>query len=144
MTTITAPTVRRLLLVPTLALLVPAVLAGCGDDDDGGDAGDGGEETADAIEPLPTEASGGAEAAAVDIISVPDGFGPATITVDVGTEVTWTNTDGAPHTSTADGGAWDSGSLGQGESFSFTPNEAGTFAYFCAIHPSMVGELIVG
>jgi len=144
MTTTIVPTARRALLGSMLVLLSPAMLAACGDDDDDDDAADDGAvEAVEAVEPLPTDADGGSGSAAIDIVSVPDGFGPSTITVDVGTEVVWTNTDGASHTSTADGGAWDSGSLGQDESFSFTPSEAGTFAYFCAIHPSMTGELIV-
>lgn len=128
---------HRLVLIPAVTLLVPAALSACGDDGDSAD---------DAAAPVSTEAGGDGEAsgaAAVDIVSVTDGFDPATITVDVGTEVVWTNIDGASHTTTADDGAWDSGNLGQGESFTFAASEEGVFGYFCAIHPSMVGEIIV-
>jgi plastocyanin len=71
-------------------------------------------------------------------------FAPATIEAKVGQEITWTNDDAAPHTVTATSGAdMDSGNLAQGASFSFTPERAGTIAYFCAIHPSMVGTIEV-
>ena len=43
-------------------------------------------------------------------------FSPATVTVTVGDTVTWTNTDQISHTATADGGAFDTGTLGNGES----------------------------
>jgi len=46
-------------------------------------------------------------------------------------------------TVTADDGAFDSGSLAGGKSFSFTFDEAGTFAYHCNIHQSMTGRVVV-
>lgn len=141
MSTTKRSSLRRLMVIPAVALLVPAALSACGDNDDNAD-----DAVDDAAAPVSTEAGGGGDAsgaAAVDIVSVSDGFDPATITVDVGTEVVWTNIDGASHTTTADDGAWDSGNLGQGESFTFAASEEGVFGYFCAIHPSMVGEIIV-
>jgi plastocyanin len=72
-------------------------------------------------------------------------FSPATLTVPVGTTVTWTNKDSAGHTVTSDTGAWsDSGTLDTGKSFSFTFKKAGKFTYHCAIHPSMTATIIVG
>lgn len=72
-------------------------------------------------------------------------FSPATITVKVGTKVTWTNKDGVGHnvveTDGADGPKSDT--LAKGESYSFTYTKAGTFAYECSIHPSMQGKVIV-
>jgi len=70
-------------------------------------------------------------------------FGPNDLQVKVGTTVTWTNQDSASHTVTADDGSFDSGSLSQGSSFSFTFTEAGTFPYSCNFHPSMVGTVTV-
>jgi plastocyanin len=70
-------------------------------------------------------------------------FNPSTVTVQVGDTVTWTNMDGAQHTVTADGGAFDSGPLSTGQQFSFTATTAGTFAYHCAIHPNMRATLVV-
>lgn len=63
--------------------------------------------------------------------------------VAVGTTVVVTNTDSAPHTWTAVDGAFDSGSLGQGETFEFTFDTAGEFEYFCNFHPSMTGTITV-
>ncbi|ADE36440.1 cupredoxin domain-containing protein [Methanohalophilus mahii] len=69
-------------------------------------------------------------------------FKPATIQVSVGDTVTWTNEDSATHTVT--GQDFDSGNLGQGEIFTYTFDEAGTYDYECTIHPSMTGTVIVG
>lgn len=63
--------------------------------------------------------------------------------VAVGTTVVVTNTDAAPHTWSADDGAFDSGALGEGETFEFTFTEAGEFAYHCNFHPSMTGTIVV-
>ena len=67
------------------------------------------------------------------------------ITVAVGTAVAWTNRDSFPHTTTEDSDAeiWDSLALDLGESFKFTFTEAGTFSYFCAIHPTMTATVTV-
>ncbi len=71
-------------------------------------------------------------------------FNPTTITISKGTTVTWTNRDSAPHTITSISGAFDSGSLSQGQTYSHTFNEAGTFEYSCTIHPSIPhGKVIV-
>ncbi|APH39599.1 cupredoxin domain-containing protein [Methanohalophilus halophilus] len=69
-------------------------------------------------------------------------FKPATIQISVGDTVTWTNEDSATHTVT--GQNFDSGNLGQGETFTYTFDEAGTYEYECTIHPSMTGTVIVG
>ena len=63
--------------------------------------------------------------------------------VAVGTTVTVSNTDGTPHTWTADAAGFDSGSLGQNDSFEFTFTEAGEFTYHCNFHPSMTGTIVV-
>ena len=76
-------------------------------------------------------------------------FVPSTATVDVGAIVTWDNTDNAAHTATAgsatDGpsGVWDSSLIMAGGSFTYTADTAGTFDYFCMVHPWMEGTLIV-
>jgi predicted lipoprotein with Yx(FWY)xxD motif len=64
------------------------------------------------------------------------------LTVPIGTTVEWTNEDSAPHTVTADG-AFDSGNMNQGDTWSFTFTEAGTFDYTCTYHPMMLGQVIV-
>ena len=72
-------------------------------------------------------------------------YGPETITVTKGTTVTWTNEDSAPHTVTTTNApvAFDSGKMNQGEQFSQTFDTAGTYEYYCSIHPNMRGKVIV-
>lgn len=72
-------------------------------------------------------------------------FGPANLTVAVGTTVTWTNRDDIPHTvvSTDDPKTFKSKVLDTDEKFSFTFSKAGTYPYFCSIHPKMTGKVIV-
>ncbi len=70
-------------------------------------------------------------------------YAPSPIMVTVGTMVTWTNNDTISHTSTADNGQWNSGSLAPGQSFSATMSTPGNFNYHCTIHPGMVGTVIV-
>ena len=72
-------------------------------------------------------------------------FGPATLTVAVGTTVTWTNRDDIPHTvvSTDDPKAFKSKALDTDEKFSYTFAKAGTYPYFCSIHPKMTAKIVV-
>jgi plastocyanin/predicted lipoprotein with Yx(FWY)xxD motif len=70
-------------------------------------------------------------------------FSPASVTVDVGTKVTWTNSDTAGHSVTSDTGLFNSPTFGNGETFSFTFTASGTYAYHCSIHPSMKGTVTV-
>ncbi len=57
--------------------------------------------------------------------------------------MSWTNNDSASHTVTADDGSFKSDTLATGATFSQTFAKAGTFAYHCAIHPSMKGTITV-
>lgn len=70
-------------------------------------------------------------------------FSPATITVKKGTTVTWTNEDSVSHTVTGDNGGPSSELIGQGDTYTYTFNEVGTFGYHCKPHPSMVGKVVV-
>ena len=72
-------------------------------------------------------------------------YSPATLTVPVGTTVTWTNDDQAPHTVTSSSGPakLDSPQLAQGDTWSFTFTKPGTYAYYCAVHPDMKGTVTV-
>jgi plastocyanin len=71
-------------------------------------------------------------------------FDPLTLTVKVGTTVTWTNGDNVTHTVTSDTGLFDSGDLAQGATFSYTFTTAGTYAYHCTPHhATMSGTIIV-
>lgn len=71
-------------------------------------------------------------------------FVPASVTVAAGTRVTWVNCGpNEVHTSTADGGQWDSGSLAPGQVYTRTFGQAGDFAYHCTPHPFMEGTVVV-
>ena len=70
-------------------------------------------------------------------------FGPGTLTVPVGTNVTWTNRDDIPHTVVSTEGVFKSKVLDTDEKFSFTFSKPGTYPYFCSIHPKMTGKVIV-
>jgi len=78
-----------------------------------------------------------------------DCFIPSTVTIHPGGTVTWENTDNAAHTATGgtptDGpsGAFDSSLMMVGGSFTQTFDEAGTYPYFCMVHPWMQGTVIV-
>jgi len=70
-------------------------------------------------------------------------FGPATLTVPVGTSVTWANRDDIPHTVVSTEGVFKSKVLDTDEKFAYTFSKAGTYPYFCSIHPKMTGKVIV-
>lgn len=76
-------------------------------------------------------------------------FNPASLTVAVGTTVTWTNNDAIAHTVTSDTGLFDSGSISAtggysgGGTYSYTFATAGTYNYHCMIHPMMTAKIIV-
>jgi plastocyanin len=70
-------------------------------------------------------------------------FTPATLTVPVGTKVTWTNHDDIPHNIVSSEQKFKSKAMDTDDSFSNTFNEAGTYEYFCGLHPKMVGRVIV-
>jgi plastocyanin len=91
----------------------------------------------------PPAASAGPAGGAASAKIVDFGFTPATLTVKPGTTVTWTNTGGASHTVTADDGSFASGTLAGGATFSQTFAKAGTYAYHCSIHHSMVATVVV-
>ena len=70
-------------------------------------------------------------------------FSPSSITINVGDTIVWTNYDSASHTVTSNDGTFDSGSISNGNTFSFTFTSAGTFNYYCAPHPNMTGSVTV-
>jgi plastocyanin len=97
-----------------------------GDSGDSGDAGDGGST------PITHE---------VDISGF--AYDPASITINVGDEVIWTNLDSATHTVTEDMDMFDSGDLAQNDTFTYTFDTTGTYNYYCTYHTSMTGTVIV-
>ncbi len=70
-------------------------------------------------------------------------FTPKELTVAVGTTVKWVNHDDIPHTIVEKKTTFRSKALDTDDSYSFTFTSAGTFDYFCGLHPHMVGQVIV-
>lgn len=70
-------------------------------------------------------------------------FGPATLTVAAGTTVTWTNNDDVPHTVVSDDKLFKSKALDTDDKFSYTFIKAGTYDYFCSVHPKMTAKVVV-
>ena len=113
----------KVLLLPVLAAIAAAG-AGCGDDDEG---------------------SGGEAATAAATIKT-FMFEPDPVEVDAGTTVTWTNEDDILHTVTSAQGSksrFDENLYGAGTTAAVTFDEAGTFAYVCAVHDGMEGSVVV-
>jgi plastocyanin len=70
-------------------------------------------------------------------------FTPPELTVAVGTTVKWVNHDDIPHLVVNKDKAFRSKALDTDDSYSYTFASAGTFGYFCGLHPHMVGKVIV-
>ena len=129
---------RRLRALMALAVL-PTLVAACA-------AGEGGQS---ATQPAPA-----ADEVVIDLVA----YMPETIEVDVGRSVTWQQEDAGAHTVTSGtveqgaagvtqrpDGRFDSGDIPSGDRFEFTFDEAGTYPYFCTLHPAtMRGEVRVG
>jgi plastocyanin len=70
-------------------------------------------------------------------------FTPPAITVKAGTQITWKNRDDIPHTVVSDDHLFKSKALDTDDTFSFTPTKAGTYTYFCSLHPKMTAKVVV-
>jgi plastocyanin len=84
-----------------------------------------------------------AEPATFEVSTAGRAFNPAVLEIAVGDTVTWINDDDTEHTATAFDGAFDSGELAEGASFSFTFETPGEFEYRCLFHSEMQGTIIV-
>lgn len=73
-------------------------------------------------------------------------FDATDITADPGSPIRWQNDDSSSHHIKIDGLSFDSGTIGPGDSASFTvPDEPGTYDFECTIHPNtMSGTLTIG
>lgn len=78
-----------------------------------------------------------ASAARVDIQAF--AFEPAQVTIRAGESIEWINHDFAPHTATGNEGNWDTGELEKNDSAALRFDTPGTYPYFCAYHPHMLG-----
>jgi len=63
------------------------------------------------------------------------------IKVEPGTKITWTNFDSVSHSVIGNG--FKSGTLGKGQTYSFTFTKPGTYTYYCGLHPDMKGTILV-
>jgi plastocyanin len=89
-----------------------------------------------------TDTEPAAEAKTVSITDM--AYAPAALAVKEGDKVTWTNNDDDAHTVTIDSGTGpNSGTMQPGESYSYTFTKAGTYAYHCTFHPSMMANVTV-
>jgi plastocyanin len=137
----------KALLIPAL-LLVAFALGSCGDDDD---------TTVTETEPVATAPNPEDESSPAETQPAPAGqlersvkveivdfaYDPDPAQVETGGKVIWQNMDSAPHTATADDGSFDTGTLEEGKLKSESFKEAGTYTYFCEIHPTMHGTVEV-
>jgi plastocyanin len=130
-------------IIPVLAACAAlAVAAGCGDDDndDSGSGGGGGYGSAPAKSD-DTKAPAAAADGGINIEMKDIKFTPATVKAKVGDKVTWTNDDTVDHNVV--GGDLKSKNFGQGGTYSYTLDEAGTINYQCTLHPGMEGTIEV-
>ena len=131
----------KALLAPALIAIVLA-LSACGDDGDS-------DSTSSATATATTESSESSSAPSgeaqrsekVEIVEFT--YDPDPVTVQTGGKVIWLNEDMAPHTATADDGSFDTGTLERGKLKAETFKQAGTYTYFCEIHPTMHGTVEV-
>lgn len=70
-------------------------------------------------------------------------FAPETITVPPNATVTWLNRDDVPHVIASTDGLFRSKALDTDDKYAFTFTKPGTYSYFCAVHPKMVGKIVV-
>ncbi len=89
------------------------------------------------------ESAGAQDAGEVAIDIADFAFEPGTIEVPVGTTLTWTNRGDAPHTVTADDGSFDVEVDASASATLTAPEEPGSYAFTCTIHPKMKGTLNV-
>lgn len=125
------------LLAPVAAIALITACSGSGGDDTT-TTGASADQTTQAANT--TEGGGSAAPASITIADF-DYTGAESVAV--GSTVTVTNEDGVSHTWTSEDDVFDSGSLSQGESFSYTFEEAGEYAFVCSIHPGMSGSITV-
>jgi len=71
-------------------------------------------------------------------------YAPSTLTVPAGTTVTWVNQDDVPHNVVStEGNTLKSSLLDTDQKFAYTFDKAGTYPYYCSIHPKMIGKVVV-
>jgi plastocyanin len=126
--------------IPACACLTALLAAtGCGGSSGGGSSSSS--SSAPQSTPKPAAAGPALKSATIDIKSFK--FKPVAIAVQKGGRLTWTNSDSAAHTATADDRSFDTQTIDQGKSKSVSFSAAGTFAYHCDFHPFMKAMVVV-
>lgn len=136
---------RRQYMVVLAALFVSVLLASCSS---GSKPGGGGTHTSSGTSPSgnsqPTSSSASTAAPSGTTVDIKNFmFKPMTLSVAVGSKVTWKFEDAANHTVVADDKSFSSPSMSNGQTYSFTFSKAGTYKYVCSIHPFMHGSIVV-
>jgi plastocyanin len=93
--------------------------------------------------PISTVSAPAPAAEVVDIKIDNFSFGPQTVTVAAGTQVRWTNHDDIPHNTVGEDKSFKSTTLDTDQQFTHTFDKAGTYKYYCSIHPRMTGTVVV-
>lgn len=121
--------------IPALFLLASIVaLIGCGGAQSA--AVPSSSDVAASAQPAPSEE--------VQVRIVDFAFEPATITIKPGTTVVWTNDGPTEHnTVSKKGKVWESNIMEKGDVYSYRFEKSGEFPYWCTLHPSMLGTVIV-
>jgi plastocyanin len=128
---------RRLIVGFVAVLAALTMVAACGSDSGGGGA-------TPPPASAPSESSGSTAAGGGSTVEIMNFmFMPATLTVPVGTTVTWKFDDSTDHTVNADDNSFASSPMANGQTFTHTFSTAGTVTYHCSIHPFMKGTIIV-
>jgi len=93
---------------------------------------------------VPGGAVGAGRSAATAAVTIDNfTFTPQTLTVKVGTTITWTNHDDIPHAVMSENADFHSKALDTDDSFSYTAAKPGTYSYFCSLHPRMTAKVVV-
>ena len=139
---------KRLLVLLIACMALALVAAGCGDDDD--DSGDGGGGGGNTEQPADTGGGGGGGGGGAEVSMQNIQFDPSDVTIKAGETVTWTNDEGVAHDvdkTSGPGPQFSSGPEGgmmEGDTFSQTFDQAGTYEYVCRVHaPGMAGTIEV-
>ena len=122
----------RMVLKALFLLLFLGIMTGCTKSSLTGDTG-----------AINNNNNGNSASGTKEILIQGNAYSPATLTVNAGTTVTWTNKDAVDHTVTSDTKLFDSGNISSNGTFSYKFSTAGTYNYHCTIHQEMTGTVIV-
>jgi plastocyanin len=94
------------------------------------------------LKPVPAK-SEEAKASTIEVRVDNFTFAPETLTVAVNSTVTWINKDDVPHVIASNDGLFKSKALDTDDQYSYAFTQPGTYAYYCSVHPKMMGKIVV-